>query len=217
MSKGLFITFEGGEGSGKTTQINRLAQNLAQKGHKVLTTREPGGTPEGEKIRDLLVRREGGNWTPIAETLLLFAARQMHVEKIIKPALEDGKIVISDRFYDSTTAYQGYGHGQDISIIENVRILSIGDFKPDLTLILDIDPQEGLRRSDRRLAAEQFQVKQREDRYEQLDVEFHERLRRGFLEIAGQEPERCHVIPALQDLDAVTAQIAEIVQTKIAG
>lgn len=217
MSKGLFITFEGGEGSGKTTQINRLAQNLAQKGHKVLTTREPGGTPEGEKIRDLLVRREGGNWTPIAETLLLFAARQMHVEKIIKPALEDGKIVISDRFYNSTTAYQGYGHGQDISIIENVRILSIGDFKPDLTLILDIDPQEGLRRSDRRLAAEQFQVKQREDRYEQLDVEFHERLRRGFLEIAGQEPERCHVIPALQDLDAVTAQIAEIVQTKIAG
>jgi len=215
MRNGLFITFEGGEGSGKTTQINRLTQTLAEDGHKVVTTREPGGTPEGEKVRDLLVQREGGNWTPMAETLLLFAARIMHVEKVIKPALADGKIVISDRFTDSTLAYQGYGHDHDLNVIENVRALSLGDFGPDLTIILDIDPEEGLQRSDRRLAAEQFQVKQREDRYEQLDIEFHERLRRGFLEIAGKEPERCHVIPALQDLDAVSAQIADIVCEKI--
>ncbi len=215
MRNGLFITFEGGEGSGKTTQINRLAQTLVQDGHKVLTTREPGGTPEGEKIRDLLVQREGGQWTPMAEVLLLFAARIMHVEKIIKPALADGKIVICDRFTDSTVAYQGYGHNLDASIIENICTLSLGDFSPDLTVILDIDPEEGLRRSDRRLAAEQFQVKQREDRYEQLDIAFHERLRRGFLEIAGKEPERCHVIPALQDLETVSGQISAIVREKI--
>lgn len=218
MCKGLFITFEGGEGSGKTTQINRLATALAQTGHKVLTTREPGGTPEGEKIRSLLVQRDGGNWTPMAETLLLFAARQMHVEKIIKPALADGKIVICDRFTDSTIAYQGYGHGHPLDVIENVRALSLGNFAPDLTIILDIDPEEGLRRSDRRLAAEQFQVKEeREDRYEQLDIAFHERLRRGFLEIAGKEPERCHVISALQDIDAVSGQIADIVREKLEG
>ncbi|MCB1580742.1 MAG: dTMP kinase [Rhodospirillales bacterium] len=216
MHKGLFITFEGGEGSGKTTQINRLAHTLSQTGQKILTTREPGGTPEGEKIRNLLVQREGGNWTPTAEILLLFAARVMHVEKIIKPALEDNKIVICDRFTDSTIAYQGYGHSHNIDSIEKIGALSLGDFGPDLTIILDIDPEEGLRRSDRRLAAEQFNVKEREDRYEQLDIEFHKRLRRGFLEIAGKEPERCHVIPAMQDIDVVSNQIADIVREKIA-
>lgn len=131
MHKGLFITFEGGEGSGKTTQINRLAHTLSQTGQKILTTREPGGTPEGEKIRNLLVQREGGNWTPTAEILLLFAARVMHVEKIIKPALEDNKIVICDRFTDSTIAYQGYGHSHNIDSIEKIGALSLGDFGPD--------------------------------------------------------------------------------------
>jgi dTMP kinase len=211
----LFITFEGGEGSGKTTQINRLAQTLSQIGRKVVTTREPGGTPEGEKIRDLIVRRDAGNWIPIAEVLLFLAARVMHVEKVIKPALEEGRIVICDRFADSTTAYQGYGHGVDQHILEETNTLALGHFKPDLTFILDIAPEEGLKRSDRRLAAEQFQVKEREDRYEQLDIEFHKRLRQGFLDIAAKEPERCYVIDASQDIDAISAQVARIVSERI--
>ena len=215
MSKSLFITFEGGEGSGKTTQINRLSHTLSQLGYKVVTTREPGGTPEAEQVRDLIVQRDAGDWTPMAEVLLLFAARIMHVTKVIKPALDEHKIVICDRFADSTTAYQGYGHGVDHHLIEEISTTSLGHFKPDLTIILDIDPEIGLERSDRRLAAEQFQVKQREDRYEQLDIEFHKRLRQGFLDIAKKEPTRCHVIDASQDIDTVSAQVADIVREKI--
>jgi len=215
MSKSLFITFEGGEGSGKTTQINRLSQTLSQIGYKVVTTREPGGTPEAEKIRDLIVQRDGGNWLPIAEVLLFFAARVTLVEKIIKPALAEDKIVICDRFTDSTTAYQGYGHGIDHHTIEQLSSITLGHFAPDVTIILDIDPKIGLERSDRRLAAEQFQVKQREDRYEQLDLEFHKRLRKGFLNIAKDEPDRCHVIDASKDIDAVSGQIADIIREKL--
>ncbi len=215
MSKALFITFEGGEGSGKTTQINRLSQTLSQLGKQVVTTREPGGTPEAEAIRDMIVQRDAGEWTPLAEVMLLFAARIMHVEKVIRPALGDDKIVICDRFTDSTMAYQGYGHGVDKQKIEDVNALTLNGFKPDLTIILDINPEEGLQRSDRRLAAEQFQVKQREDRYEQLDIEFHKRLRQGFLDIAEKDPERCHVIDANQDIDTISGQVADIVSKKI--
>jgi len=139
----------------------------------------------------------------------------MHVEQVIKPALTDGKIVICDRFSDSTLAYQGHGHGVEHDIIENIHALSLGDFKPDLTIILDIDPEEGLARSDRRLAAEQFVMTQREDRYENMDIEFHKRLRQGFLDIAAKEPQRCHVIDATQDMDAVTAQILDIVKERL--
>ncbi len=215
MRKGLFITFEGGEGTGKTTQINRLAQALTQTGHKVITTREPGGTPEAEAIRDMVVQRDAGTWTPLAEVLLFFAARLELVSKIIKPALDDTKIVICDRFSDSTVAYQGYGHGVDLETIKQLSTLTLDGFKPDITIILDIDPKEGLERSDRRLAAEQFQVKQREDRYEQLDIEFHKRLRQGFLDIAAKEPERCHVIDATQDIDAISGQVADIVSKAV--
>ena len=136
---GLFITFEGGEGSGKTTQINRLADALTQNKHRVQTTREPGGTPEAEKIRDFLVQREGGNWSPMAEALLLFAAREMHYNAIIKPALDDGKVVICDRFTDSTRAYQGYGHGMDLDKLEQLKTITLGDLEPDITFILDVD------------------------------------------------------------------------------
>lgn len=215
MDKGLFITFEGGEGSGKTTQINRLSKTLSNLGYKVVTTREPGGTPEAEKIRDLIVQRDAGNWEPMAEVLMLFAARVMHVTRVIRPALDEGKIVICDRFADSTTAYQGYGHGVDQHILEEINTLALGHFKPDMTFILDIDPEIGLERSDRRLAAEQFQVKQREDRYEQLDIEFHKRLRQGFLDIAEREKKRCHVVDASQDIDTISGQIADVVREKI--
>lgn len=215
MSGGIFITFEGGEGSGKTTQINRLAQALTVAGRRVVTTREPGGTFEGEKIRACLVQRDGGNWTPMAEILLLFAARIMHVEKVISPALEQGDIVISDRFTDSTRAYQGYGHGLPAGTIENLNALVLGNFKPDLTIVLDIDTQTGLRRSTRRMEGECFDDGRSEDRFERLDVEFHKRLRQGFLEIAAANPQRCCVIDASGSVDEVAAQIEALVKDRL--
>ncbi len=210
LSKGLFITFEGGEGSGKTTQINRLSDFLAKQGYGVITTREPGGTPEGESIRDVLVQREGGNWLPMPEVLLLYAARYMHVEKVIKPAMAEGNIVISDRFADSTLAYQGYGHGLPNDSIKAVEAITIGSFKPDLTYILDIDAKTGLLRSKKHLASQKG-YEQTEDRFERMEVKFHERLRQGFLSIAKADPVRCRVINSNQDIDAVSKSIKDSV------
>lgn len=207
---GLFISFEGGEGSGKTTQINRLAEALTALDHKVITTREPGGTPEAEKIRDFIVQRGGGDWSPMAECLLLFAARVMHVEKVIAPALAEGKTVISDRFTDSTRAYQGYGRGYELDKIEDLNSLVMNDLEPNLTFILDVDPKIGLERSGRRLAAESLDVNQTEDRFERLGVTFHEKLREGFLDIAKREAQRCQVIDAMQDIDQMAEQIKAI-------
>ena len=175
--KGFFISVEGGEGSGKTTQIDLLVETLQKQGYDVVETREPGGTAEAERIRDLLVQRDGGDWSAMAEILLLFAARTMHIEKRLKPALNDGKIIICDRFTDSTIAYQGYGRGEDIDKIRQIEKLSIGDFEPDLTFILDIDVKTGLERSNKRLA-EDDKAEQTEDRFERLDITFHEKLRR---------------------------------------
>jgi len=200
--RGLFITLEGGEGAGKSTQSRRLKSALEQMGRDVVLTREPGGTPEAEKIRDLLVQRDGGNWTPMAECLLFFAARQMHVETLIKPSLEDGKIVICDRFTDSTIAYQGYGHGFDLPTIRGVEQLSLGHFKPDLTFILDLPVTDGLSRSLKQKDVSQGK-ENTEDRFEKLKQDFHEKLRQGFLTIAVNEPERCVVVDATQSADAV--------------
>ena len=211
---GIFITIEGGEGTGKTTQLNWLAEYLTERGHKVITTREPGRTEEAEKVRNLLVQRNGGEWTSVAECLLLFAARVQHVEHLIAPALADGKIVVSDRFSDSTYAYQGYGRGVDKDRITKIEQVSLDGFKPDLTIILDIDPVVGLERSGRRLAAESLGVKQTEDRFENLEIEFHEKLRAGFLDIAMAEPKRCFVIDAAQSpmavRDAIIARVEEV-------
>ncbi len=215
MTKPLFITFEGGEGSGKTTQINRLTKSLSEMGYKVVTTREPGGTPEAEKIRELIVQRDGGNWSPMAETLLLFAARIMHVKTLINPALEEGKIVICDRFADSTVAYQGYGHGVDHHAIEEIYNHSLGHFKPDLTFLLDIDPEIGLQRAGRRLAAESLDLAQREDKFENLDLDFHKRLRQGFLEIANADPARCKIIDASRSLEALSTEILNITRARL--
>ena len=214
-SSGLFISFEGGEGSGKTTQINKLAESLTQQGCRVVTTREPGGTPEAEKIRDFIVQRAGGDWTPMAECLLLFAARTMHVEKIIRPALEKGKIVISDRFTDSTRSYQGYGRGFSLEKIEELNTLVLDGFEPDLTFILDIDPEIGLTRSERRLASEQMDIKQTEDKFERLDFDIHKAIRKGFLEIAEKEPERCHVIDATLSIEDMAQVIQSIAQERL--
>ncbi|MCK6417457.1 MAG: dTMP kinase [Alphaproteobacteria bacterium] len=213
---GLLITFEGGEGGGKTTQINRLAASLNARGHKVITTREPGGTPEGDKIRELLVRREGGDWTAEAEVMLIYAARVMNVERVIKPALAKGKIVLCDRFVDSTTAYQGYGHGLDLQWLRKVQDLVLGNFSPDLTFILDLDPEMGIGRTRRREAADALHVHQAEDRYENLDLSFHQKLRTGYQAIAQAEPGRCILIDASQDAGAVEKAIIKYVDDRLA-
>ncbi len=210
-AKGCFITFEGGEGTGKTTQIKQLANSLKAEGYDVVTTREPGGTPEAEKIRDILVKRDGGNWTPAAECLLFFAARSMHVETLIKPALAAGKIVISDRFADSTRAYQSAGRGLPPEAIEKIYEVTLGNFSPDLTFIMDIHPTEGLKRANRRLENDQST----EDRFENLDMAFHERLRARFLDIAQKEPGRCRVVNAADPIDKLAEKILSEVKRKV--
>ncbi len=211
---GLFITLEGGEGAGKTTQCRKIKEFFESTGYEVVLTREPGGTPEAEKIRNLLVQRDGGNWTPTAECLLFFAARQMHVETLIKPAIAAGKVVISDRFTDSTIAYQGYGHGFDLDTIRQVEQIALAGFKPDLTFLLDLPVEDGLRRS---LKQKDIAVgdESTEDRFEKLDKSFHEKLRQGFLTIARESPVRVKVIDASIDPDNVFAQIKIHLQEKM--
>ena len=208
---GFFISFEGGEGAGKTSQIQRIGQRLRDKGHEVITTREPGGTLEAEKIRDLLVQRDGGAWDPMSECLLFFTARRMHVETLIKPNLAKGHVVICDRFTDSTVAYQGYGHGFDLETIRKIEALTINSFAPDITFLLDLPPEEGLKRSERRLKREESE----EDRFEQLDLSFHAKLRKGFLDIAALHPHRVTKIDALQSLEQVEAQIWHALSEKM--
>lgn len=212
---GLFITLEGGEGSGKSTQIRRLKSALEGAGHKVVTTREPGGTPEAEKIRDLLVQRDGGDWSAMAECLLLFAARHMHYKDLIAPALARGDTVISDRFTDSTRAYQGYGMGLSHDAIESIKTHAIGPVEPDLTLILDIPAAEGLARSTKQLTAAATVKESAEDRYERRGLAFHETLRQGYLSIARANPQRCVIIDALQDADAVHRAIMATVTERM--
>jgi len=202
----MFISIEGGEGTGKTTQIGMLAESLRKQGHDVVTTREPGGTPEAEKIRELLVHRNGGDWTPMAEILLFFAARQMHVTQLIMPALTAGKIVISDRFTDSTRVYQSYGHGVEPDIIESFVHLALGGFEPDMTFILDIAVDKGLARAGRR----QNETDIKEDRFEKIGMAFHEKLRQGFFAIAERFPERCVMIDADRTINEIANEMQMI-------
>jgi len=208
----MFISFEGGEGAGKTTQIAMLESKLAAQGRNIVMTREPGGTPEAEKIRNLLVQRDGGDWTPTAEAMLFFTARHMHWNTKIKPALDVGDVVICDRFTDSTVAYQGYGHGFDLDILYNIKQLAIGDAAPDLTFILDIPVNEGLARAGKRMENDNGGTT--EDRFERIGSEFHERLRQGYLSIAKLNPKRCHVIDARQSIDDIHAQILSIIEAQ---
>ena len=206
MSKGRFITLEGGEGGGKSTQVFRLADRLRRTGLQVVATREPGGAEGAEIIRKLLVSGDPGRWDAMTELLLHFAARRDHLRRTIWPAIERGHWVVSDRFADSTMAYQGYGHGLGRAAVDSVYRLVVGDFKPDLTLILDLPVAEGLGRADARGG---------DNRYERMDLAFHERLRQGFLEIARSEPGRCVVIDASRPVDAVTEEIAATVRSRL--
>jgi dTMP kinase len=199
VNPGRFITLEGGEGTGKSTQVRRLAAALGDKGVKVLTTREPGGSRGAEEIRKLMVEGEPGRWDAMTETLLAYAARTDHVARTIGPALMAGSWVISDRFSDSTFAYQGAGRGLDRETIRRIDSAVLDDFAPDLTLILDLDVKVGLERALSRGTAE--------NRFEKFGTDFHEKLRQSFLDIARRNPERCRVIDASGTEDQVAEAI----------
>ena len=209
--QGRFITLEGGEGAGKSTQISRLAGELESAGVDVVRTREPGGSTGAEHIRALLVEGDVGRWQPMSEALLHFAARADHVAKVIRPALEAGKWVLCDRFADSTMAYQGYGHGLGPVVIHDLYQLVLGDFHPDLTIVLDLDVTIGLGRAAERAK----ELTAGEDRYERMDIAFHQRLRDGFLAIAKAEPERCAVIDASLEAGDVFATLREVVSERL--
>ena len=206
--RGRFITLEGGEGTGKSTQARLLVSALNERGMKAIATREPGGAPGAEEIRQLLVTGERSRWDPISETLLHFAARREHLVRTVWPALERGEWVVSDRFADSTRAYQGFGLGVDLEVIERCYAMSVGDFAPDLTIVLDLDPKEGVRRADARAGGE--------NRYERMDIGFHERVRAGFLDIAQREPRRCAVTSAAGTIDEVHAMIIDLARSRLA-
>lgn len=210
---GLFISFEGGEGSGKSTQIRRLAEWFRNQGRDIFVTREPGGSSGAEEIRTLLLTGDPGRWDAVTEALLMFASRRDHVERTIRPALAAGKVVLCDRFADSSVAYQGYGHGLGADYIRNLWNLAIEGFKPDLTLMFDLPVELGLERAGARLA----NVSAAEDRFERMGIEFHQRLRDGFREIARLEPNRCRIIDARGDIEAVSERVFSTVQTFIAG
>jgi dTMP kinase len=204
---GRFITLEGGEGAGKSTQIVRLADWLKTRGRDVVTTREPGGAPGAEMIRKLLVEGPAERWDGTTEALLHFAARRDHLRSTVWPALKRGAWVVSDRFADSTRAYQGHGHGLDLESLDRLYEVAVDGFHPDLTIILDLPIDTGLARAAARRGTE--------TRYESLPRDFHERVRQGFLEIAKNEPRRCAILDASKDIDAIASMIARTVAERL--
>lgn len=209
-AKGFFITLEGGEGAGKSTQAARLAERLELLGFTVTRTREPGGSTSAEEVRNLLVNGEPDRWTPNAETLLNFAARDSHLNETIRPALAKNHVVICDRFMDSTRAYQGAAGGVDPKLIETLEQAIIGDTIPNLTLIFDIDPVKGLARTGTRNQTD-------ENRFERKPLAFHQTLRNTFLELVESEPERCVLIDAEQDIENVFEQIWSAIEPKLSA
>ena len=207
-ARGKFISFEGGEGAGKSTQARKLKAALEACGRQVVLTREPGGSPGAEEIRKLLVEGAPERWTPLTETLLFIAARADHVAKIIAPALDAGQWVISDRFADSTYVYQGVARGLGVDTVRRLHDAAIPAFKPDLTLILDLDPATGLSRASKRGGGA-------EDRFEKFDANFHAALRGAFHEIAANEPKRCVIIDGARDPDAVADDVLRIVTERL--
>lgn len=203
-TRGRFVTIEGGEGAGKSTQARRLQAMLEAHGHDVLLTREPGGTPGAEALRSLLLTG-GFEWTPLAETLLHFAARADHVAQVIRPALDAGRWVVCDRFSDSTMVYQGVGQDADIAAI--VALTAMLRLRPDLTLVLDVPVEVSMARMARRGIAP--------DRYERLGETFFARLRQGFIDVAEADPERCVLLAADGDADAVADAVWHAVHSRL--
>ncbi|MGO4705277.1 dTMP kinase [Microvirga sp. 2MCAF38] len=208
---GFFITFEGGEGAGKSTQIDRLRRRLEERGQSVIVTREPGGSPRAEEIRAFLLSGGAKPFGAFAEALLFYAARFDHLEHTIRPALMKGIHVLCDRFSDSTRAYQGASGNVDKHLIEGIERVVVGNNKPNLTLILDLPVEAGLRRADLRREGNGERV----DRFEGEGLAFHERLRQAYLDIAANEPGRCVVIDADHDPDEVEASIWRAIQGRL--
>lgn len=204
---GAFFAIEGGEGAGKGTALADIAARLRAKGFNVVTTREPGGTPEGQELRALLLGARGEVWDPWAELLLMTAARVQHVRNVIVPAVQRGSIVISDRFVGSTIAYQGAGRGMPSDEIERLHKVAVGDVWPDLTIVLDIDPRIGIDRSLARLNEQKLD----EGRFETMDLAFHDRVRESFLKQASASPKSHAVIDAGQPIDAVSDAVTNAV------
>jgi len=203
---GRFITLEGGEGAGKSTQIQVIKDYLLTRGNDVVVTREPGGTSEGQEIRNLLVSGDKDKWSPLSETLLILADRAAHLERIIRPALAEGKYVVCDRFFDSTKAYQGVAGGLGLDVIHNLQQPVLGTTLPDVTLLLDIDPEKGLRRAQERGG---------ELRFESKTLAYHRTLRNAFLDFAAQEPDRIFVIDADRDVEAVSDDILAVLDERL--
>lgn len=204
---GRFITLEGGEGAGKSTQIRRLGERLRAAGKQVVETREPGGSPGAEEIRGLLLGGGVERWDDVTEALLMYAARRDHLARTVWPALKRGQWVLCDRFEDSTRAYQGAGSGLDRTVIDALGGVARGNFAPDLTLILDLPVSIGRARAAARRGLH--------DRFEQRDDGFHQRVRQGFLAVAAAEPDRCAVIDASLSLDVVSDAIARMVERRL--
>lgn len=205
-----FVTLEGGEGTGKSTQAKLLAAYLEAKGLQVVQTREPGGTPEAEALRALLVNGETGRWTADAEALLNYAARDSHLQKVIRPALAADNLVLCDRFMDSTRAYQGYAGQCDMVLLDALETSIVGATRPDLTFIFDLDPVIGLARAKSRGDGS-------EDRYERKGLAFHQILRGGYQSIAKADPKRCRLIDATGSTEVVAARVTNAVERFLNG
>jgi dTMP kinase len=204
---GAFVTFEGPDGSGKSTQIQWLAEHLKGLGQSVLLTREPGGTAISEQIRDVLHDLRNRAMRPQTEILLYSAARAQVVAEVIRPGLAEGAVVLCDRYADSTLAYQGYGHGLDLDTLRRVTSFATGDLRPDLTLLFDLDPAEGLRR--RQTAGVEW------NRLDDYDLAFHQRVRAGYHALAQAEPDRWMVLDAAQDRDRLQAEVRRVVVERL--
>ena len=203
----MFITLEGPEGSGKTSQIPALAEFIKDAGYEVIVTREPGGTPVGDQIREVLMNLKNVSIVPRTEILLFLAARAQHVESVIRPALELGKVVLCDRFGDSTLAYQGYGHNTDLPTLRSLLDFSTGGLKPDLTLLLDIPVSKGIERKQDNCSEW--------NRLDAYAVAFHERVRQGYLALANEEPNRWVVINAAHDKEKVQESMRQAVMQRL--
>ena len=211
LTKAQFITLEGIEGSGKTTQLSNIIKYLENNGHSVLATREPGGTEVADRIRTLLVESGSEPLEPASELLLYNASRCQHVMQRIRPALQEGKIVVCDRFTDATVAYQAYGRGLSLEWVEQVNHSATDGLEPNLTLLFDIEPETGLKRSLDRL----HKANSKEDRFEQEALSFHQKVRQGYLELAKRFPERIVVIPATEATEIVWQKVEAILVERL--
>lgn len=207
MAHGFFITLEGGEGAGKSTQVKKLEAALKEQGRDVVTTREPGGTIEAEAMWKLFIHHDGQTWPVAAQAFFMMTLRALHVEEVIRPALHEGKVVLCDRFADSTRAYQGIVQGFGIKAVDELCEKAYGNLQPDLTFIFDIDPTIGLTRAVKR---------QNKQTFENVNLEFHQKLRGGYKQIANENPKRCVIIDAAQSIDEIAAQLIKTVNEKLA-